>query len=104
MADVASTLAERKKTHGEYLDHADITQRLKDVIRSGRTYGECSAHERETLDMIAHKIGRIVSGNPHFQDHWHDISGYAKLSEDRNAPPTTAPSQILQDVPPGYLK
>lgn len=84
MSDVNETLVERKKTHGEYTDHADITQRLKDVIRSGRTYGDCKAHERETLDMIAHKVGRIVSGDPHFSDHWHDIAGYATLSEKRN--------------------
>lgn len=82
---VQETLVERKKTHGEYTDHADITQRLKVVIRSGASYPECLPHERETLDMIAHKIGRIVSGNPHFQDHWHDIAGYASLSEARNA-------------------
>lgn len=81
---LGATLAERKKTHGEYNDHADITQRLKDVIRSGRTYGQCAPHERETLDMIAHKIGRVVSGDPHFADHWHDIAGYARLSEERN--------------------
>lgn len=81
---IQETLSQRKTTHGEYLDHAEVTQRLKEVIRSGRSYVECSPHERETLDMIAHKIGRIISGNPHFTDHWHDIAGYATLSEDRN--------------------
>lgn len=86
MADIRQTLAERENTHGDYGDHADTTQKLKDVIRSGRTYGSLNAHERETLDMIAHKIGRIVSGNPHFHDHWHDIAGYATLSADRNKP------------------
>lgn len=84
MTDIRETLNERHNTHGDYGDHADTTQKLKDVIRSGRTYGSLNAHERETLDMIAHKIGRIVSGNPHFHDHWHDIAGYATLSADRN--------------------
>lgn len=88
MADVNATLAERAKTHGDYTGHANTTQALKDVIRGGRTYGMLDAHERETLDMIAHKIGRIVSGNPHFADHWHDIAGYATLSEKRNEAPT----------------
>lgn len=82
--NVNEILQERAQTHGDYTDHAETTQKLKDIIRSGRTYGQCSAHERETLDMIAHKIGRIVSGDPHFHDHWIDISGYAKLSADRN--------------------
>lgn len=96
MTDLATTLSERGKTHGEYLDHADITQRIKDVIRSGKTYGETSAHERETLDMIAHKIGRVVSGNPHFPDHWHDIAGYARLSEQRNEAP---PAPYVPPIP-----
>lgn len=81
---LGATLAARAATHGEYLDHARVTQELKAVIRSGPSYENCTDHERETLDMIAHKIGRIVSGNPHFTDHWHDIAGYARLSEDRN--------------------
>lgn len=86
MTNIHDTLTERAKTHGDYSDHAMTTQKIKDVIRAGRTYGELNTHERETLDMIAHKIGRIVSGNPHFHDHWHDIAGYATLSADRNRP------------------
>ncbi len=35
--------------------------------------------------MIAHKIGRIVSGNPNVQDHWDDIAGYAKLASNEIA-------------------
>lgn len=84
MDGLTATLAERAKTHGEYKSHARVTQALKEVIRTGDTYGQCSDHEKETLDMIAHKIGRIVSGDPHFTDHWHDIAGYARLSEERN--------------------
>ena len=87
MSDIHETLNERQKTHGDYCDHAGATQRIKDVIRSGPSYDQLDPHERETLDMIAHKIGRIVSGNPHFHDHWHDIAGYATLSADRQARP-----------------
>jgi hypothetical protein len=39
--------------------------------------------QRETLDMIAHKIGRILAGDPNVEDHWKDIAGYATLSADR---------------------
>jgi hypothetical protein len=35
--------------------------------------------QRESLDMIAHKIARILNGNPNVHDHWHDIAGYATL-------------------------
>lgn len=39
--------------------------------------------QREALDMIFHKIGRIVCGDPNYADSWHDIAGYAKLVENR---------------------
>ena len=37
----------------------------------------------EALDMIAHKIARIINGDPDYADSWHDIAGYAKLVADR---------------------
>jgi len=40
-----------------------------------------SASHREALEMIAHKIGRILNGDPNYADSWHDIAGYAKLAE-----------------------
>ena len=38
---------------------------------------------REALEMIAHKIGRILNGDPNYADSWIDIAGYAKLVADR---------------------
>lgn len=82
--DIRATLNERAATHGSYTDHAHQTQILKEVMRANPNWNRLDWHERETLEMIAHKIGRILSGNPHFHDHWHDIAGYATLSADRN--------------------
>jgi DNA-binding PucR family transcriptional regulator len=81
---VAAVLDARQHTHGDYTDHAAVTQDLKRVMASTSRWDLLHDHERETLEMIAHKIGRILSGNPHFNDHWLDIAGYAKLSADRN--------------------
>ena len=33
--------------------------------------------------MIAHKIGRILNGDPNYLDSWIDIVGYAQLIVDR---------------------
>jgi hypothetical protein len=33
--------------------------------------------------MIAHKIGRIMAGDPNFHDHWADLSGYAELAANK---------------------
>jgi hypothetical protein len=38
---------------------------------------------REALEMVAHKIGRILNGDPKYHDSWHDIIGYTKLVADR---------------------
>ena len=72
-------LTERGKTHGDYSDHAYITQLLKSDMMSIPTYQSLSVVQKETLEMIAHKIGRILAGNPNHHDHWDDIAGYARL-------------------------
>lgn len=74
-------LNEREKTHGDYSDHARITQGIKTAL----FVDECDGHERlndmqrEALEMIAHKMGRIIAGDPNHKDHWVDIAGYATL-------------------------
>ena len=83
--DINVLLAEREKTHGDYEIHAAITQDLKRII----THHVADLDRRldddmaETLDMIAHKIGRIIAGNPAEPDHWRDIAGYAQLVANR---------------------
>ena len=41
------------------------------------------SRQAEAMDMIIHKIGRIINGNPDVVDHWLDIAGYAQLVADR---------------------
>lgn len=40
---------------------------------------------KEALEMVAHKAGRILNGDPDYHDSWHDIIGYTKLVADRLA-------------------
>jgi len=72
-------LAERGKTHGEYSDHARVTQAIKAVMVVSPNWAKLSEIQKETLEMNAHKVGRILSGDPDHLDHWDDIAGYAKL-------------------------
>ena len=81
--NIQDTLKERGKTHGNFTDNARVSQELKTIIRSAPSYHLTTDVEREALDMILHKIGRAVCGNPHHDDVWHDISGYATLVEER---------------------
>jgi len=72
-------LKERQTTHGHYSDHAKITQDLKDVMHLSFGWDCLTVTQKESLEMIVHKIGRILAGNPNHADHWDDIAGYAKL-------------------------
>jgi hypothetical protein len=83
--DVSKVLDERGNRYGKFTGHAQITQELKQIIKSHLNEREkVLAHDqKEALDMICHKIGRIVNGDPNYADSWIDIAGYAKLVSDR---------------------
>lgn len=72
-------LAERGKTHGDFTEHAEVTQYLKDTMRSFAGWHRMTPAMKESADMIAHKLGRILAGTPAYNDHWDDIAGYARL-------------------------
>ena len=76
-------LAARQKTHGDFTVHARITQNIKIAMVNddGVDIFKLSDSQREALEMIAHKIGRIMAGDPNHADHWADIAGYATLVE-----------------------
>jgi hypothetical protein len=82
MTDIHDTLNERGKRYGAFDEHARITQKIKRTI-----FANCrdllSDDQTEALEMIAHKLGRIVNGDPNYADSWVDIAGYATLVADR---------------------
>lgn len=80
---VDNTLQTRKNSHGEFIDHARITQEIKAAMQASPNWAKLHPCVKEALDMNAHKVGRILCGDPYYGDHWHDIQGYAKLVEDR---------------------
>jgi hypothetical protein len=91
-ADITTTLTERGLRYGPFMGHARITQELKQVIdmhtptrriRDGKDVPFLGPDQQEALDMICHKIGRILNGDPDWADSWHDIAGYAQLVADR---------------------
>lgn len=77
------TLSQRGSEYGDYTIMAHVAQSIKNQMRSGPSYARMSDDQRESLDVIATKIARIVCGNPNLPDSWLDIEGYAKLARDR---------------------
>jgi len=75
---IEEVLAERGKRYGDFRTHAAISQRLKTAMYGAGSY-ELPPLHREALEMIAHKIARILNGDPNYKDSWVDIAGYAQL-------------------------
>ena len=84
MTDITQTLTERGNRYSPFKGHAEITQQLKDVIdyHLNARLKTLSSSQHEALDMICHKIGRIINGDPNYDDSWIDIAGYAQLVAD----------------------
>lgn len=86
--DIEATLQERGNRYGPFHGHAAITQALKEVMNNSvdginTNWDSLAPNQKEALEMIAHKIGRILNGDPNYDDSWIDIAGYAKLIADR---------------------
>ena len=83
MTDINATLQERGKRYGKFKDHALLSQSLKDVMKLRDEWFLLDVDQKEALEMIAHKIARILNGDPNYDDSWHDIAGYATLVAER---------------------
>jgi hypothetical protein len=80
---LTDTLTERGKRYGKFKDHANVTQQLKATMFGFNPSLRLENDQKEALEMIAHKLGRIINGDPDYADSWHDIAGYAQLVADR---------------------
>lgn len=92
---VAATLAQRGSRYGDFTDHAGLAQGLMFRLQkfnkpadNDQGYTEpwkdrLNDVQRQALTVIMDKIARILTGDPNYDDNWHDIQGYAKLVEDR---------------------
>lgn len=85
LQDIDKTLDERGTRYGLFVGQADASQALKRVVynilddRGTRVEND----QLEALEMICHKMARIMNGDPNYSDSWHDIAGYATLVADR---------------------
>ena len=90
---IQDILAERGNRYGVFAQHANITQNIKTTMHACPQWHNLADDQKEALDMIAHKIGRILNGDPNYLDSWVDIVGYTQLVIDR-----------LKGVPEAHLQ
>ena len=75
-----NTIPNRDKQHGGLERVGIVSQRMKASMRESVNWETLRLHPagREALEVIVHKIARILSGSdPHDFQHWEDIAGYA---------------------------
>lgn len=80
--EIMSLIAERGTRYGRFKDGAEIMRDLKHVMHEVDGWNNLTPSQKEALDMIQHKIGRILNGDPNYDDNWKDIAGYSKLIAD----------------------
>jgi hypothetical protein len=83
--DVDDILDTRATQYGTFADGAALMQAIKRTMAAhAQKHGKTFADDQwEALEMIVHKMARIINGNPDNVDSWRDIAGYAVLIADR---------------------
>lgn len=79
---IDATLAERGSRYGSWREQSRVTQNIKAAFRTGANWDKLPEYMRESLEQIANKFARILSGDYTHVDNWHDTVGYASLAED----------------------
>lgn len=83
MTDIQKTLSDRREKYGDFREHARISTDLKRAMRQSANWDTLPPYMEEALDMIQHKIARILNGDPTYTDSWCDLVGYSQLAYDR---------------------
>ena len=76
---IEQTLEQRGTRYGMFDEHARITQNIKDAMKDSQNWDQLPPDMKEALEMVAHKCGRILNGDPFYKDSWVDIEGYVHL-------------------------
>lgn len=76
-------IAGRSHENGDFTMTAEMSQNIKKSMHRSPNWEQMNNQTKESLDMIAMKMARIVEGNENKKDHWDDIIGYAKLITNR---------------------
>jgi len=72
-------LEERGKRYGSFETHAAISQALKRAMQSSPNWSKLTDVQKEGLEMVQHKVARMLNGDPSYLDNIVDIVGYSTL-------------------------
>jgi hypothetical protein len=76
---IQKTLKQRGAVYGAFSDNAETSQVLKQTMREAKNWDLLSYAQQEALEMVQHKISRLLNGDPTYLDNVVDILGYTEL-------------------------
>ncbi len=82
LCDIDKTLKQRGERYGPFKENARIIQAIKKAMVDSPNWSSMTDDKREALEMVALKVGRILTGDPEYKDSWHDIIGYVRRVEE----------------------
>ncbi len=80
--EIKAVLEQRGSRYGSFTDNARLAQSFKLILRHCPEWNSLASEHKEAIEMIMHKLSRIVCGDPTYKDSWVDIAGYATLVAD----------------------
>lgn len=80
--NIDETLNERGTRYGEFSKNADLSQSLKQTLHKAPNWNELPNYMKESLEMVMHKISRLLNGDFTYEDNVVDMLGYTQLMLD----------------------
>lgn len=84
--EIDQILTERGSRYGDFASQAIIAQNIKSAMRHSPNWHSLPNDMKESLEMVAGKLGRILNGDATYLDSWVDVIGYIQLIVDRLEP------------------
>ncbi|WP_104748584.1 hypothetical protein [Helicobacter cetorum] len=73
-------LDEREEKYGDYETMAMLDTELKEALRTHPNFIALPNEIKCSLEMILHKVARVVNGDYMHKDNFIDIKGYSELA------------------------
>lgn len=77
----ADTIKARESVYGPFEVHAEAEQDILEAVQKQPGWAKLNKVQKSAMQMIVHKMARILNNSADYDDNWHDISGYATLAE-----------------------
>jgi hypothetical protein len=81
--EINEILEERGSRYGDYAEVSLVSQNIKSAMRHSRNWRHLPADMKESLEMTANKLARLLNGDWRYVDNLTDCIGYLKLILDR---------------------